>query len=368
MRVLEVAPLVAAIDERQTRLGGVQVIVQDLARGLVARGHSVTLAAGAGSRLDGVRIADLGVDLGALRRAELKATDAPRPDDAEQRAAFAAVRRWLDAHSREIDVVHAHAYDAPAFVALSGALRPVAHTLHLPPLDRSVVDAARRATDATLTTVSESNARAWRTAGVRVDQVIPNGIDVNDVPLGRTRGDHLIFAGRMSPEKGPVTAIEVAERTRRGILLVGDVYDEAYFAREIEPRVRTVVDATRLERVRGAIYIGPRTRAEVYELLARAAATVMPVEWDEPFGLVALESLAAGTPVVGYARGGLLDIIDDRTGALVSPGDVEALAAGVERVVGVDPGECRRRAARFTVEAMVTGYENLLAGLVHGNP
>jgi glycosyltransferase involved in cell wall biosynthesis len=270
----------------------------------------------------------------------------------------------LDARVGEIDVVHAHAYDAAAFSALSNAPVPVVHTLHLPPLDLLVVEAARRS-DATIVTVSESNARSWRAARARVDVVIPNGIDVSEVPLGRRRGDHLIFAGRMSPEKGAATAIDVAERTRRGILLVGDIYDEAYFAKEVAPRVRIVPDATRVEDVRGAIYIGPRTRPEVYELLARAAATLLPVEWDEPFGLVAVESLAAGTPVAGYARGGLVDIVQDGTGELVPPGDVAALADAVQRVVGTDPAECRRRAARFSVEAMVSAYEKLLAGLVH---
>ena len=365
MRILEVAPLAAPIDERATRLGGVQVLVQDLIRGLIARGHEITLAAGPGSHLQDVRVADLAVDLSGLQRAKLEKTDKPRPDDAAQRAGFDAVRRWLDDHRGEIDVVHAHAYDAPAFDALAGAEVPVVHTIHLPPLDLLVVEAARRARGSTLTTVSEANARSWRAAGVRIDRVVPNGIDVEDVPLGRSRGDHLIFAGRMSPEKGAATAIQVAEMTRRGILLVGDVYDEAYFAREIAPRVRTVADAGRLDRVRGAIYIGPRVRLEVYELLSRAAVSVMPVEWDEPFGLVALESLAAGTPVVAYARGGLTDVVDDACGALISPGDLTAFARAVDRVASIDPAECRRKAARFSIEAMVSEYETLLADLVH---
>ena len=366
MRILEVAPFVAPIDESRTELGGAQIILQDLSRGLAARGHDVTLVAAKGSRVEGVEILDLGIDSTRMQRADLAPTTDARPDEAEQRAAFAKLRAWLDANASEIDVIHAHAYDAPAFASLVGAPRPVAHTLHLPPLDESVVRAARRATDATLITVSNANAAAWRTAGVPVRIVVPNGVDVSRIPFSRDRGDHLLFVGRISPEKGVATAIDIAERTRRGILIVGTVYDEAYFAKRVAPRVRAVPDVAPPARVRGAIYIGPRPREEVYVLMGHASTFVLPVEWDEPFGLVAIESLATGTPVVAYGRGGLADIVDYTSGELVSPGDLEAFVAAVPRAVDKDPLECRRRAERFSLEAMIAGYETVLAGLLHG--
>jgi UDP-glucose:tetrahydrobiopterin glucosyltransferase len=365
MRVLEVAPFAAPIDESRTELGGAQIIIQDVARGLAALGHTVMLAAAAGSHVDGVEMIDLGIDSSQMRRADLGRTEGARADDAEQRAAFARVRAWVDANAAEIDVIHAHAYDAPAFVSLTGAPRPVVHTLHLPPLDAEVVSAARAATDATCVTVSSANAEAWRRAGVPVRAVVPNGVDVSQIPFSRDRGDHLLYVGRISPEKGVATAIEIAERTRRGILLVGTVYDEAYFAKRVAPRVRAVPDTAPPRRVLGAIYIGPRTREEVYVLMGHAAATVLPVEWDEPFGLVAVESLATGTPVVAYRRGGLADVVDYTSGELVPPGDIDGFVGAVGRAVGKDPLECRRRAERFRLEAMVTGYEAVLAALVH---
>ncbi|HEV8534736.1 MAG TPA: glycosyltransferase [Candidatus Limnocylindria bacterium] len=364
MRILEVAPFASPIDERREQLGGAQVLIADIARGLASRGHAVTLAAANGSQVEGAALADLDIDSARMRRADLGPTDAPRTDDIAQREAFARVREWLEAHTAEIDVAHAHAYDAPAFAALSRAPRPVVHTLHLPPLDAGVVEAARAAKGATLSTVSEANARAWRKAGVPVGHVIPNGVDLSRIPPGTDRGDHLIYAGRISPEKGVATAIDVAARTGRGLVLVGGVYDERYFAKAVAPRVRRV---ERLDRtVRGAVYLGARPREEVYRLMGSAAVTLMPVEWDEPFGLVAVESLAAGTPVVAYRRGGLVEIIDDICGELVEPGDVEGLARAVGRAAGKDPAECRRRAQRFGVEAMISAYEAMLAALAHG--
>jgi glycosyltransferase involved in cell wall biosynthesis len=366
VRILEVAPFAAPIDERRTELGGAQIVLQDIARGLAHRGHRVMLAAANGSHIEGVDVLPLGIDSSRLHKADLGERRGGRADDVAQRAAFAQVRRWVDERAEEVDVVHVHAYDAPAFEALTGSSRPVVHTLHLPPLDRAVVNAAIQATDATLVTVSNANADAWRRAGAPVRQAIPNGVAISEIPIGTHRGDHLLYAGRISPEKGVAAALDVADRARRGIVLVGAVYDEAYFAKAVAPRVRAVPEALPGRRVRGAIYIGPRRREEVWALMGRAAATVMPVEWDEPFGLVAVESLATGTPVVAYRRGGLAEIIDETCGALVEPGDVESLAAAVDRVSRLDPLECRRRAARFDLGSMLDAYEELLAALVHG--
>ena len=366
MRILLVAPLVTPIDERGLQIGGAQVLVADLARGLAKAGHSVTLAAADGSFVSGVAVPALGIDAGALHPAVLGPRSGGRSDDVAQHAAFSAIRRWIDERSGEFDVIHAHAYDAPAFELLRGAPIPVAHTLHLLPNDPAVVEAARRADDAAIVAVSESQARAWRAHGVTVRTVVHNGIDVAAIRIGGARRRYLLYAGRISPEKGVDTALDVAERLGRAIALVGGVYDAAYYAASIAPRVRhvTAID----ERAAEALYLGPRPRHEVHELMAHAQATLMPVRWDEPFGLVAVESLAAGTPVVGSRRGGLTEIVDDRVGALEREDDVAALAAGVERAARIDPEVCRLRAQRFDVSVMVDAYVSLYADLAGRGP
>jgi glycosyltransferase involved in cell wall biosynthesis len=367
VRILQVAPMVSPIDDRREPIGGAQVVLADLARGLAARGHDVTLAAADGSHLSGVRLAPLGIDSGSLRPASLAATDGVRADDAAQSRAFAAVRAWIDQHTSEIDLIHAHAYDAPAFKALRGAPRPVLHTLHLPPLDAAVVRAAAAARDAALVTVSEANARAWRDKSVPVAQVIHNGIDVGRIKVGQRRGTHLVCAGRLSPEKGTHIAVAVARRSGRSLLVVGGAYDEAYFASAVAPHLRLMPEWRLGDPVEGVIYVGPRTRHELLAIVGSSSASLMPVMWDEPFGLVALESLATGTPVIAYRRGGLPEIVDDTCGVLVPPGDDDAL----ERALAVAPGlagtACRRRAERFSLDAMVAGYEALyrpVAGFV----
>lgn len=355
----------APIDDRGAQIGGAQVLLADLASGLVARGHQVTLAAALGSAVRGVTIVDLGIDAADLQPAGLGEQGGPRPDDAGQRRAFAAVRAWLDRHAGEIDVVHAHAYDAPAFDLLGGGRWPIVHTLHLPPLDAEVVAAARRARDAGFVTVSRANAAAWETAGVRVRGVILNGLDLSAVPFAREGGEYLLHAGRISPEKGVDTAVTIAARLGRKLLLVGGVYDQRYYAEVVRPRVREAPTwqpgGPMRSTLGGATYIGPRTRSEVHRLMGGAAAVLMPVRWDEPFGLVALEALATGTPVVAYRRGGLAEIIDPSCGALVEPGDEAAFLRAAARAVTLDRAACRRRAEQFPLEAMVRAYELELA-------
>ena len=368
MRIVQVAPLVSPIDETREPIGGAQVLLAELARGLAARGHEVTLAAADGSRLSGMRVAPLAIHSAALRPAPMAQTSGERGDEAQQAEAFGRVRGWIEDHRAEIDVVHAHAYDAPAFDALAGAPRPVVHTLHLPPLDDAVVRAARRASDATMVTVSDANARAWRSQSVPVPYVVHNGIDLDRIPLGVARGTHLVCAGRISPEKGVHVAIAVARRVGRPLVILGGVYDASYFATAVAPRVRELPNWRPGDPVSGAVYIGRRSRSELHGIVASSAVTLMPVLWDEPFGLVALESLAAGTPVVAYRRGGLAEILDATSGELVAPGDETGLERAIGRAAMWPPDACRARAARFSLGAMLSGYEAVYAAVQSGAP
>lgn len=353
MKIALVAPLVTRIDDTQVQPGGAQALLADLAAGLAARGHRVLLFATSGSRVTGVEAVDLGLDPGRFVPAVL-ATPAARQDEEAQRAAFARIAEWLAADRAAWDVVHAHAYDAPAFDALS-ALRPVVHTLHLAPVDPLVVAAAARAerTGAVLASVSRANARAWSAAGALVSEVLPNGIDVAAVPFSPAGGPSLLFAGRISPEKGPEVAVRAARRAGRPIALAGPIYDRGHFAEAVEPLLGA-----------DARYAGALPRAELYRLMGRSAAVLLPVRWDEPFGLVAVEAQAAGTPVVGFARGGLVELVDEgRTGILVPAEDEDALVAAIGRTGDLDRAACRRNAMRWTTGAMLDAHERLYARL-----
>ena len=369
VRIALVAPLVTPISDRETPIGGAQAFVVDLARGLLQAGHQVTLLAADGSHIDGVDVPVLGIDSRRLTPARFDRASVARvrSDLEEQTQAFATARAWLDAAGPTIDVAHAHAYDAPAFSQLARAPQPVCHTLHLPPLDPAVTEAARAAaTDtlrpARLATVSEATADAWAAAGLPRPAVIPNGIDVESVPFRAEAGRYLLFAGRIAPEKGPDRAIQVARGMGLPLVLVGGIYDAAFAERDVLSQSRTVLDwqpGALLDP--GATYIGPRPRQELFRLMAGAAALLMPVRWPEPFGLVAIEAQAAGCPVVAYNLGGLGEVISDgRTGMVVAPHDTAAFMQAVHRALILDRHACRAWAVeRFSRAAMAAAYARL---------
>ncbi len=162
-----------------------------------------------------------------------------------------------------------------------------------------------------------------------------------------------LIAGRISPEKGTATAIRVARRAGMTPLAVGDAYHREYFEREVVP---VLGDGE---------FVGPVPRRRLSGLMASSAVLLMPIEWEEPFGLVAAEAQMAGCPVVGYRRGALPELVADEIGGyLVDSGDEDALVSAVARSRKLDRWTIRERAQRHLgVESMVDGYEANLASV-----
>lgn len=343
MRVALIAPLVTAIAEPQ--LGGSQALLADIAGGLTDRGHDVVVFAASGSLIDGVDVVDTGIDPGMLWATFFRANEEASEGFDIARDAFAHVYGLVRA--RTFDVVHNHAYDVPA-IELASVDAPVVHTLHLPPTPPIV--RALEHTGAVVACVSDSSANAWRSV-VRVDVVLRNGVPVDRIRSSSAPQPGLLFAGRFSPEKGAAEAIEIAQGAGVALTLVGGSYDEAY-----------------AERIRAADGVSVRDalpRAEVWKLMAEAEAVLCPVDWDEPFGLVAAEAQAAGTPVVAFARGALPEVIvDGVTGFLVDdvPGAIDAIG----RLGTLDRTACRKHAEEHlsiaaTLDAHEALYERLVA-------
>lgn len=372
MRIALLAPLISTI--APPFLGGAQALLADLAGGLARRGHDVTLYAADGSEVPGVRMVSFGVDSATLRPARfVEAPVDPQSDGpsasmdddlARSTEAFLRAYQVIAAHASEHDLVHAHAYDWPALVLASLQPLPVAHTLHLPAVDtninRALATLAPRtvSTPTRIVTVSHACAATYAST-CRIDAVIYNGIDTSRIPFDPTgeardaasggQQPYLLYAGRITPEKGVEDALEIAARAGYRLLLAGGIYDEDYFRSRIAARL----DGRR------ARYLGAVSRERLWELMAGAVAVLCPVHWDEPFGLVACEAQATGTPVVGYARGGLVEVVaDGETGWLVAEDDVAAAVAAVGRVAEIDRRACRRRAeTRFSMDAMLDEYE-----------
>jgi glycosyltransferase involved in cell wall biosynthesis len=335
--------------------GGLEAHVWGLADGLRRRGHAVTVFAGPGSD------AGLGVELLDLRLPHLSA--AARSDSSM------AAPEWLDEHhaylqlmmslmrtgAGRFDVLHNHSlHHLP--VAMAPAIPvPMVCTLHTPPTPwlESALQAGDGSADAvTFAAVSAHTARAWAHAAPAA-RVIPNGVDVRRWRLG-AGGGPLVWSGRLTDEKGPHLAIRAARLAGRPLALAGPRSDAAYFDAEIAPWLDG-------ERTR---YVGHLSHERLAALVGSASAVLVTPRWDEPYGLVVAEALACGTPVLGFARGALPELVDERCGRLVAPDDVEALAAAI-----ADDPHPSRRAARAravgecSLERMVDRYVELYASV-----
>jgi glycosyltransferase involved in cell wall biosynthesis len=319
--------------------GGIEFVVALLSDALVDRGHDVELFCAPGSSSS------------ATVRPLL---DAAHPESIE-RSLFEAdhVARafgLIDAareSGREFDVVHDHCGFTP--LAMADRLgTPLVHTVHGPFNEDTKPFYAEHGAKGRLVCISHSQARQ-APEGVDPSAVVHNPIDVDSWPLGLHKQDYLLWIGRIVPEKGPHRAIEVAHEAKRPLILAGPVQPgyERFFATQVEPHIDGVA-------VR---YVGEVGGARKQRLFADAFAFLMPIRWPEPFGMVIVEALAAGTPVLAFAQGAAPEIIEHGVnGFLVN--DEHEMAAMVERAGELDPQRCRRSAAeRFSPGKVALGYE-----------
>jgi len=349
MKIAIMAPLVTAIREPQR--GGSQAFVSDLARGLAGRGHDVHVYAASGSEIPGVEVIDTGVDSRSLTGTLYRAFGPAAPEPAAAESAFTTA--YMTMQVIRYDVIHNHAFDAPAIRLATALQAPVVHTLHLPP-DQAVAaalrHAARRDRPPAVAAVSKFQASAWRRV-VPVDAILPPFLPTGVIPWSPAAGDGAVFAGRLSPEKGAAEAIDIARAAGVPVDVYGDVYDAGYSLEQIDPR-RGWPGVTVHQGV-------PRT--SLWAVMARAAVVLYPARWDEPFGLAAAEAQACGTPVVAFRRGGLGEVIvDGITGFLVPPDDIQAAADAVGKVAGISRPACREHAeAQLDLDLSLDAHERL---------
>jgi glycosyltransferase involved in cell wall biosynthesis len=200
--------------------------------------------------------------------------------------------------------------------------------------------------------VSRHTAQAWSSVIPDVG-VVHNGVDLTRWTPG-SGGGGLIWLGRLAAEKAPHLAIAAARGAGMQIELAGPVHDSTYFEREVRPLLGE-----------GVSYLGHLPQAALATVLGGASATVVTPIWDEPYGLVVAESLACGTPVAAFARGGIPEILNRASGVLVPDGDVPALAAALPRVTHLSRQSALDRARSFCdIEDMVDAYLDLFRASV----
>ncbi|MEV5502468.1 glycosyltransferase family 4 protein [Nonomuraea fuscirosea] len=175
---------------------------------------------------------------------------------------------------------------------------------------------------------------------------VHHGVELDAFPFDPVGGRRLVVFGRVHPDKGTHTAIEIARRSGMPLTICGIVQDERYFEEEIVPKVDG-------ERVSFLGSVGPETRGRI---LGGAAALLHPIAFDEPFGLSVVEAMACGTPVVAYRRGSMAEVVDPGVTGFLADSLDEAVTA-VARIATIDRASCRAQAERrFSADRMVGSY------------
>ncbi len=323
-------------------------VCHDLTEGLVELGHEVTVFAPAGS----ITSATLHETVPSFLT---DPADHTGPPDARVVEELHVAVAMSESVRLGVDVVHSHLHvHALGYAPLLPM--PLLTTLHGAAWDRNNHIVLNRFRDHPF--VSLSHAERAFLPELNYIATVGNGIRLADFAPGGRGSDRLVFVGRIAPEKAPDLAIAVAKSADRPIVLAGGLEPkhQSFFDERIRPHLRS----KRIE------YVGWLSRTEMTDLVREAAALVMPLRWDEPFGLVVIESLALGTPVIAWRRGAMSELVDHGvTGFLVD--DVAAAAESVDGLGGLDREECRRRAVAYfghlrMAEGYVAAYRQVLAG------
>jgi glycosyltransferase involved in cell wall biosynthesis len=337
LRIAQVAPPIERVPP--DGYGGTERVIYELVTELVNRGHEVTTFASGDSDVPGLLVPTVP---GALR------TDGFGDDPSG--FVLSTMLTVLD-HAREFDLIHSHLEWSSAILARA-TTTPLAATFHGRldlPWARAVLG---NAAPARLVAISESQAGdhpnlEWT--------VVHNGLTLDDAPFDRRRSDDLCFVGRVNPEKGILDAMEIAQRSNRRLRIAAKIgttppevdYNENVFQPALKKAGRSIE------------FLGELTGEERDALVASSYATLMPGSWPEPFGLVAIESLACGTPILARHVGGLTEIIRDGIDGFFGD-DVTQLAFNVPRVAELDREAIRASVIdRFSAKRMADGYEAL---------
>ncbi len=331
MRIAVLAPVWFAVPP--TGYGGIEWIVSLLADGLVDAGHEVTLFASGDSRT----------------KAELSYVFREAPSRHIGRT-YWELQHALSCYVRadEFDVINDHTGMLGASLGATVST-PVVHTVH-GPLDGEPGEIyeviSRLAPKVGLISISMNQRKPKPNLNWIAN--CPNALDFSVYPCKPHRGDYLLFLGRLSPDKGAHRAVAVAMETGLPLKIAGKLQEpkeREYFHELVEPHL-----------VDGIEYLGEVTHGEKVELLQNARATLFPIEWEEPFGLVMIESMACGTPVIATRWGAVPEVIEHgRSGIIVD--NYMQIPAALEAADELDPFELRRYVEQeFSPERMVGDY------------
>lgn len=339
-------------------------IIYQLSKGLAEKGHSVSLLGTADSKIPGVEIIPV-IDKGWV--------DLPPPENVFHRDVATLMKQagmMLELQD-SFDVIHNHTYPDffPSIIEpeLNKPLFTTLHALHTDYID----DLISKYKKTHFIALSKAYKNLYKKASIY--DVVYNGIDTTLYAYKQEKGDYLFWLGRLAEgkkengeyidQKGVEWAIKLAEETGSKLIMAGPCEDKKFFDKDVAPHLSEKIQ-----------WYGEVSREQsipvekIVELMQNAKAFLMTINQQEPFGLVMAEAMSCGTPVIGFDRGAVLEIVvNGKTGFVVNPLEgIEGLKTALQKISTIDPLSCRKHVEEnFSIEKMVNSYEKLYQEVIN---
>jgi len=339
-------------------------VIYEIASGLVKKGHQVSLLGTADSHIPGVKI------IPVIEKSFVEMPAFENPFYAET-AYLVKLAKKIEEVGDQFDIIHNHTY--PEFINLLVAKNiktPIISTIHaqaFPEYD----EALSLFPECYHISISEAHKKLFKKA--KIYKVVYNGVDTNIYSFQEKKGDYLLWLGRLSKAKNPdgsfmdpkgiKWAMKLAEETNSKLLLSGNIEDMKFYDQEVKPHLNDKIK-----------WVGPLskelvlTKSEIASLMQKAKAFLMTINWYEPFGLVMAEAMSCGTPVIGFARGAVSELISNgKTGFAVPPEKgIEGLKEALAKIDQIKPIDCRDHVVKnFSTQIMVNNYEKTYQEIIN---
>ena len=330
--------------------GGTERIVQEMIEGFAERGYNVTLF-GAGRYNGPAKFIRIFKKTISERKIDTTYIESSRPLRIES-AYIAKVMREIIKREGEFDVIFNHTRGGYLFLPLSYFIKtPIASILHLP-IFKELADVLSSYKKPNVITISNSQRKGF--PKINYLGTVYNGVNLSECEFCEKPKDYFLFMGALGEHKNPKDAILAAKRAKVKLILAGGKKREPYFSNKIVP----LIDGKQIK------YVGEVSDKRKTNLIKYAKALLFPIKWQEPFGLVMIEAMASGTPVIAYPNGATREVVKNKeTGFIVK--NVQEMAKAIKNIDKIPREKCRRRTEKyFSTEKMVDKYENICKQLL----